>query len=98
MPNPILPIRRNSTRLDRAVAEETTLARANARVAAAREAARLEAIADVTELALLATAQISAVEGALMERTPHAALRLQHIADTGCAGMAGVVLRTGRAL
>jgi hypothetical protein len=82
-------------RFDRQLDREIARARGHGAIVAARETAKLEAIAQVTEAALLATSHISAVEALLIERTPHAESRLRHIADAGCAGMANVVLRTG---
>jgi hypothetical protein len=84
-----------TTRLERRVSKEIASARGYGAVVSARETAKLEAIAQVTEAALLATSHVSAVEALLVERTPHAEARLRHIADAGCTGMASVVLRTG---
>lgn len=91
-----LPVRRGS--LERQYSQELSLVRANAELATARETAKVETIANVTEAALLATSHVSAVEALLVQRTPHAEARLQHIADAGCTGMASVVLRIGSRL
>jgi hypothetical protein len=72
--------------------------RSTGAVIAARESVRIDAIAHIAESALLATSDLSALEAALMQRTPHAAARLQHVADSGCAAMAAVVVRAGRGL
>jgi hypothetical protein len=72
--------------------------RASRSVVAAREAARVETIAEVTEVALAATTRISAIEALLVARTPHAEARLRHVADAGVAGMASVVLGLERRL
>lgn len=64
-------------------------------VVSARSIAQVEALAHITEAALLATSHASAVEALLFSRTPHAEARLRHIADAGCTGMATVVLRAG---
>ena len=74
------------------------LARASGSVAAAREAAKVETIAQVTEVALAATGRVSAVEALLVAHCPHAEARLRHIADAGVAGMANIVLGVERRL
>lgn len=82
-------------RIERQTSREITQARAYGAVVSAQQLAKVEAIAQVTEAALLATSHVSAVEALLISRTPHAEARLRHIADAGCTGMATVVLRTG---
>jgi hypothetical protein len=82
--------------IERKTSREIVRARAHGQTVAAREAAKVEAIAEVTEAALLATSHVSAVEALLIQRTPHAEARLRHIADAGCAGMASIVLGVGR--
>jgi hypothetical protein len=84
------------TRVDRLASRELGRVRAQATVAAARESARVEVIAEVTESALLAASHVAAVEALLVQRTPHAEGRLRHIADAGCIGMTDVVIRAGR--
>ena len=84
-----------NTRMERQASREVTRARAYGATVSAREIAKVEAIAQVTEAALLATSHVSAVESLLVSRTPHAEARLRHIADAGCIGMASVVLSTG---
>jgi hypothetical protein len=81
--------------LERQTSREITRGRALSQVVSAQDIAKLEAIAQVSEAALLATSHISAVEALLISRTPHAEARLRHIADAGCTGMATVVLRVG---
>ena len=85
----------SSTRIERQTSLEITRARAYGVTVSAREIAKVEALGQVTEAALLATSHISAVEALLVSRTPHAEARLRHIADAGCTGMASVVLGTG---
>jgi hypothetical protein len=80
---------------ERKASKEIARARAYGSVVSATGIAKVEAVAQITEAALLATSHISAVEALLVQRTPHAEARLRHIADAGCAGMANVVLRTG---
>ena len=87
-----------SSKIERQVSREIAVARAQGAVASARHVARVEAIAQVTETALLATSHVSAVEALLITRTPHAEGRLRHIADAGCAGMANVVLGSARSI
>lgn len=84
------------TRIERQASREIARAQAHGAIVAAQENARIEAIAQVTETALLATSHVSAVEALLIQRTPHAESRLKHIADAGCAGMASIVLGAGR--
>jgi hypothetical protein len=85
-----------NTRITRQASREIAKARAYGATISAMESAKVEAIAQVTETALMATSHVSAVEALLIERTPHAESRLRHIADAGCTGMANVVLGTGR--
>jgi hypothetical protein len=59
---------------------------------------KIEAVAEVAESALLATSEVSGLEAALVQQTPHARARLQHVADSGSAAMASIVLRTGKGL
>lgn len=67
-------------------------------VLATRERTKVEAIADITQAAMIETSSLSAMEEVLVARTPHAEARLRHIADVGVAGMADIVLRAGRSL
>jgi hypothetical protein len=87
-----------TTRIERQASREVARAQAHGVVLAARESAKVEAIASVTEAALVATSHVSAVEALLVARTPHAEARLRHIADGGCAAMASVVMRMGRGM
>lgn len=100
MSGPNLPILGSfglpANRLERHTSLEIARIDAGSRIATARETARLDTVAQVTEAALLAASHVSAVEALLIERTPHAARRLQHIADAGCVGMASIVLGAGR--
>jgi hypothetical protein len=81
--------------IERQASREIARARGYGAVVSANGLAQLEAVAQVTEAALLATSHISAVEALLVSRTPHAEARLRHIADAGCTGMANIVLSTG---
>lgn len=95
-----LPILANgglaSAKLDRRITREVAEAKGFGAVLAAREIAKVEAVANVTEAALVATAHVSSVEALLMSQVPHAEARLRHIADAGCAGMGYVVVSMGR--
>ena len=82
--------------LDRRASREINRAKAYGQTISAQEEAKVEAIAAVTETALLATAHVSAMESLLITQAPHAEQRLRHLADAGCAGMASVVLGVGR--
>src|SRR5437763_107807 len=84
-----------NTRIERQASKEISRARAYGAAVSARETAKVEAIAQVAEAALLATSHVSAMEGLLVGRTPHAEVRLRHIADAGCTGMASIVMSTG---
>jgi hypothetical protein len=87
-----------SSKIERQVSREIIRVKAGSTVAAAQHIGRVEAIAQVTETALLATSHVSAIEALLVVRTPHAEGRLRHIADAGCAGMANVVLSSARSI
>jgi hypothetical protein len=82
-------------KLERQTSREIARARAYGATVSAREIAKVEAVAQISEAALLATSHVSAVEALLISRTPHAEARLRHIADAGCTGMATIVLRAG---
>jgi hypothetical protein len=85
-----------STRVERRASREIARAQAYGACLAAREVAKVDAIAEVTETALIATSHVSAMEALLISRTPHAEARLRHIADAGTAGMASVVMKMAR--
>jgi hypothetical protein len=86
------------SRLERQTGQALDRIRAGQMLATAGHLAKLDIIADTTEAALMATANLSAMEALLAARTPHAARRLQHIADLGCLGMAEVVLKSKRGM
>lgn len=77
---------------------EITLIYARGSLLAAQEVAKVEAIAEVAEAALLATSRVARLEAVLATHTPHAAGRLQFIAEAAALGTAGVVQQTGRKL
>lgn len=72
--------------------------RSHQAVATAHEVAKVEVIQDVTEAALMATSNVSAIEALLIARTPHAEGRLRHIADAGALGMSEVVMKARRSV
>jgi hypothetical protein len=82
--------------IERQMTREMTRAKAYGLAVSTQEIAKIEAVANVTEGALVATSHISAVEALLISRTPHAEDRLRHIADAGTAGLANIVLKTSR--
>jgi hypothetical protein len=84
------------SRIDRVASRELERIGASKVVAAARESAKVEIVAEVTETALLAASHVAAVEALLVARTPHAEGRLRHIADAGCIGMTDIVIKAGR--
>jgi hypothetical protein len=96
--HPALASYRGLSKLERRAASEIAVDRAASSVLAARESARLDVIAEVAETALLNASALSGLEAVLVMRTPHAAGRLGHIADSACTAMGKVVVRTGRSL
>jgi hypothetical protein len=96
LPAPYLS--RSHSKLERRAASEIALNRAASSVLAARESARVDAIAEVAEVALMNASALSGLEAVLVMRTPHAAGRLGHIADSACIAMGSVAARTGRSL
>lgn len=86
------------TRTERRVAKEIALTRAASTVLAAREAAKIDAITDVAEKALLGAGELSCVEQVLVARTPHAAGRYSYITDRACMAMGSVVTQMARRL
>jgi hypothetical protein len=96
--HPVLASSRGLSRLERRAASEIALTRAASSMLIARESARVDVIADVAETAMLNASALSGLEAALVMRTPHAAGRLGHIADSACLAMGSVVARAGRDL
>lgn len=87
-----------ATREQRRAARDITRIRIRGAVVTAREVAKVEVVDDVSQAALIAASDVSSLEAALIQRTPHAQARLQHLADSGSAAMASIVLRAGKAL
>jgi hypothetical protein len=86
------------TRVERRVAKEIAVTRAVTSVVAAREVAKLDAITEVAETALLSAAELSSLEGLLVMRTPHAAGRLAYLNDRAVISMGTVLTRMSRSL
>ena len=86
------------TKAERRVAKESALIRAASSALAAREAAKITALAEVADTALVAVAEVSSLEALLVMRTPHAARRLSYVADRASDAIANVVVQTGRSL
>jgi hypothetical protein len=84
------------TRAERQTSRALERVRTTQALVTAQEVARLEIVQDVTEAALMSASQVAAVEALLTTRTPHAAGRLNAIAEAGTLGMADVVLRASR--
>jgi hypothetical protein len=96
-----LPARRSllelsEGRVRRGALHEIVKADAYRAVITAHETAKVDAIGEVTEAAMMATSQISSIEALLVSRTPHAEARLRHLADAGTAGLATVVINLSR--
>jgi hypothetical protein len=87
-----------ATREERRAAREIERTRVRSVVVAAHEDARVDVVRHVSQAALIAASEVSALEGALIAQVPRAAPRLQHIADLSATTLAGIVARSGRSL
>jgi hypothetical protein len=56
---------------------------------------KLARVEEATARGLVAVGQISGLEAALVQATPHAACRLRAVADAGIVGIVGIVARSG---
>lgn len=86
------------SRVERRAAKEIALTRAASSVLAAREVAKIAAIAAVGETALLDAFDLTCLEGALVARTPAFAGRAAYINDRTCMAIGGVVTKMARSL
>jgi hypothetical protein len=87
------------SRVERRAATEIALTRAASTVLAARESAKIEALTEVAETALLSAAELSILEGLLVARNPGAfAGRAAYINDRACMAIGGVVTKMTRSL
>lgn len=84
-----------SSRLERRTAKEVAVVQARHRVACARDVARVELVAEVTERALVASAEVTMLEQALAGQSAAAAARGEQIANAATAALVGVVFRAG---
>lgn len=87
---------RVAVRAERATQRQLDNLRHNTALVAARHSSAIDVIETVTESALLATAHVSALEGYLVGRVPHAESRLRHVADGGAVAMANVVAKLAK--
>lgn len=60
------------------------------------DALRIDRVEQATAHGLIAVGQISGLEASLVRMAPHAAGRLQAVADAGTIAIVGIVARTGR--
>jgi hypothetical protein len=86
------------SRVERRAAKEIALSRAASSVLAAREAAKVDAIASVGETAMLNAFDLTCLESALVARNPAFAGRAAFIGDRACIGMGNVLTRMSRGL
>lgn len=86
------------SRVERRAAKEIALTRAASSVLAAREAAKLDAIAEVGQTAMLNAFDLTCLENALVARNPTFAGRAAYIGDRACIGMGNVLTRMSRSL
>lgn len=86
------------SRIERSASRAITTVRSQQAVTTARELAKLEVVADVTESALVSASRISAIEVMLAQQNPAAAQRLAMIGDIGAMSLAEVVMKAGRAV
>lgn len=85
------------SRLERRTAKDIARVRARGAVVAAREMAKVEAVADVAKTALTETADVVGFYTLLVARTPEAQVQLEHVTSAACAAIADGVLHSGRA-
>ena len=98
LPVPSSPSSFGLTRVERRAAKEIATSRAASSVLAAREAAKIDAIAAVGETAMLNAFDLTCLESALVARNPTFAGRAAYIGDRACIGMGNVVTRMSRSL
>ena len=86
------------TRAERRAARSVSKTRLAGEIVKAEEAVKIDVIREVTQEALLAASDVSSMEAALVQRTPHAVGRLSYIADSGAQAMGNIVNQIGRRL
>jgi hypothetical protein len=84
------------TRVSRSLAKQFARMDANALAVRHHDSLRIDRVEQATAHGLVAVAQISGLEASLVRMAPHAAGRLQAVADAGTIAIAGIVARTGR--
>jgi hypothetical protein len=89
---------RGLSRLERRAAGEIAVSRAASSVLAARESAKVDAIAAVGETALLNAFELTCLESALVARNPAFGGRAAYIGDRACMGMGNVLTSMSRSL
>jgi len=87
-----------ATRERRRAAKEIAVMRTASSVLAARESAKVDAIAEVGQTAMLNAFDLTCLESALVARNPGFAGRAAYIGDRACIGMGNVVTRMNRSL
>jgi hypothetical protein len=98
LPVPFSPNALGLSRVERRAAKEIALTRAAGNVLAARESAKVDAIASVGETAMLNAFDLTCLESALVARNPAFAGRAAFIGDRACIGMGNVLTRMSRSL
>lgn len=89
-----LPVGRSGRRVAKQLLEIQT----EAALSAAKQAARVTVVAEVTEVSIKRASRISAVEAHHLAQAPHAEARLRHLADTGVAVMGDLLWELERSL
>jgi hypothetical protein len=82
-------------KLDRQVARALQQIDASAAVARRSDQLRIQRVAEATASGLIAVAQVSALEAAMVRAAPHAEGRLRAVADVGALNIAAAVYRSG---
>ncbi len=84
------------SRQRRGMSRELAQIRQTTEIVTARHIAAVDVVESVTEAALLATAQVGALEAHLVGLVPHAEPRLRHIAESGAMSMGHIVAGLAR--
>jgi len=94
----LVPYDRPPSRIARAADRSLERLRAEQSLASAREIAKVETIAQVTEAGMLATSHIAAMESLLVARSgsPFVEERLRHIAEAAHVNILDVVIGVSR--
>ncbi len=92
----IQPVGLFATLEQKRAVREIRSARLRGVVVAATEVAKVEAVADVSQSALIATSEVCGLEAALSQRNPSAQPHLQHITACCSVAMGNIVMKTGK--